>query len=78
MRTQSRDTHPEAEKVPVVPIRLCGFREVLPKHSLRFRPNRSSVIIGNPIYPIDKTVKDKDVFANEVRKIIIDMGTADI
>lgn len=66
------------KQVPVVPIRLCGFREVLPKHSLRFRPNRSSVIIGNPIYPIDKTVKDKDEFASEVRKIIIDMGTTDI
>ncbi len=62
------------KKVPVLPIRLCGFRAVLPKNSLRFRPGRVSVIIGEPVYPIDKTVKDKKAFADEVRETILNLS----
>lgn len=61
------------KRVPLLPIRLEGFREVLPKHSLRFRPGRASVIIGEPVYPGEKTGKDKDTFAEQLRDIIINM-----
>lgn len=63
------------KQVPVVPVRLCGFRKVLPKNSLRFRPGKTSVVIGNLIYPFGKDIKDKDVLASEVREVIVDIGT---
>ncbi len=61
------------KQIPVVPIRLDGFREVLPKHSLRFRPGRASVIIGEPVYPVAKTTRDKEKFAEEVRDIVLNL-----
>jgi 1-acyl-sn-glycerol-3-phosphate acyltransferase len=66
------------KQVPVVPIRICGFRDILPKHSLRFRPGRASVIIGKPIYPLGKNVNDNDAFTRDVRKVIIEMGATGI
>jgi 1-acyl-sn-glycerol-3-phosphate acyltransferase len=65
------------KQVPIVPIRLCGFRDILPKHSLRFRPGRASVIIGKPIYPLGKNINDNEAFTKDVRKIISKMGATD-
>ena len=66
--------------VPVVPVSICGTRDVLPKKSLRLRPGTVRLVIGDPVLPaqfaaLDKTklteiVKDRIVKGIEAQKNI--------
>ncbi|MDT8272699.1 MAG: lysophospholipid acyltransferase family protein [Desulfomonilia bacterium] len=42
--------------VPIVPVSVCGSRNILPKHSTKVTPGKITVVVGTPIYPDGHTV----------------------
>lgn len=57
--------------VSVVPVSICGTRDVLPKKSTRFRPGTATLVIGDPILPADLSTLDKTKLSELVREKII-------
>jgi 1-acyl-sn-glycerol-3-phosphate acyltransferase len=53
--------------VPVIPVTILGSREVLPKGSLRIRPGRITVRVGDPIDPRQFTLEGKEALMARVR-----------
>jgi 1-acyl-sn-glycerol-3-phosphate acyltransferase len=51
--------------VPIVPMATVGGFHVLPSGSLRIRPGRYTVILGEPVHPTDHP--DRDALMKEVR-----------
>ena len=38
--------------VPIVPVTICGSYDILPRHSLRIRSGTISIVLGEPIEPL--------------------------
>lgn len=60
-------------KAPVVPVRIYGARDILPRGSRLPRPGaRVSVVVGKPLYPrdIDAGAKDPDQAMKASRRIM--------
>ncbi len=57
--------------VPIVPMATVGGFRVLASGSLRIRPGRYTVIVGNPVHPSDHP--DRDSLMKEVRTRIEDL-----
>jgi 1-acyl-sn-glycerol-3-phosphate acyltransferase len=51
--------------VPIVPMATVGGFQVLPSGSLRLRPGRYTVLVGEPVHPADHP--DRDALMKEVR-----------
>ena len=51
--------------VPIVPMATVGGFQVLPSGSVRFRPGRYTLLIGDPVHPSDH--QDRDALLREVR-----------
>ena len=51
--------------VPIVPMATVGGFHVLPPRSLRIRPGRFTVLMGDPVHPSDH--RDRDALMKEVR-----------
>ena len=51
--------------VPIVPMATVGGFLVLPSGSVRFRPGRYTILIGDPVHPSDH--QDRDALLREVR-----------
>jgi 1-acyl-sn-glycerol-3-phosphate acyltransferase len=56
-----------AAGAPIVPVTVKGGREVLPKGSLRVRPGRIDVVIGEPIETAGRGADDRDALIDLVR-----------
>jgi 1-acyl-sn-glycerol-3-phosphate acyltransferase len=52
--------------VPIVPMATVGGFQVLPYGSLRFRPGRYTILMGEPVHPADYA--DRESLMKEVRK----------
>jgi 1-acyl-sn-glycerol-3-phosphate acyltransferase len=61
--------------VPVVPVSVCGTREVLPKKSMRFWPGTATIVIGDPVLPAALSTLDKTKLSEMMRERIV-AGTA--
>jgi 1-acyl-sn-glycerol-3-phosphate acyltransferase len=59
-----------AAGVPVVPVRIDGTFEMLPRGSLAIRPGRTRVRIGEPISTIGMTYEDRDMLLGQCREEI--------
>jgi 1-acyl-sn-glycerol-3-phosphate acyltransferase len=57
--------------IPVVPVTVCGTRNVLPKKSLFFKPGLVTLVIGDPVYPAELAGIDKQKLSEIMRKRII-------
>jgi 1-acyl-sn-glycerol-3-phosphate acyltransferase len=57
--------------VAVVPVSICGTRDVLPKKSTRFRPGTTTLVIGDPISPAELSTLDKTKLSELVRERIV-------
>jgi 1-acyl-sn-glycerol-3-phosphate acyltransferase len=57
--------------VPVVPISISGTRNILKKHSLKLNPGKVKIIISDPIDSSNYKLEDREIFASDVRQIII-------
>ena len=51
--------------VPIIPLAIVGSRGILPKGSVRLRPGRFRILVGDPVTPGD--FADKDLLSAEVR-----------
>lgn len=49
--------------MPIAPITVAGFGEVLPKHGKRVRPGKITLIAGRPVHPAGHSV---ETFMEEV------------
>jgi 1-acyl-sn-glycerol-3-phosphate acyltransferase len=59
--------------VPVIPIALCGTRDILPMHSLHVRPGRVVVRIGDPIDVAAMSLRDREALTARIRADIVAM-----
>jgi 1-acyl-sn-glycerol-3-phosphate acyltransferase len=57
--------------VPVVPVTICGTRDILPKRSGRFRPGIATLVIGDPIAPAELAGLDKTKLSEIVKERIV-------
>lgn len=57
-------------KLPIIPITIVGSRDLLPKKSVRIRPGKIKIIVGDPIDTAPYTEADKDLLVNKVRDVI--------
>jgi 1-acyl-sn-glycerol-3-phosphate acyltransferase len=57
--------------VPVVPVSVCGTRDILPKKSLFFRPGKTVLVIGDPVYPSEFAGLDKRKLSDIMRERIV-------
>jgi 1-acyl-sn-glycerol-3-phosphate acyltransferase len=57
-------------KVPIIPVTIKGSREIMPRHSLRVRPGKIEIKIGEPIETKDLTLKDRPFLMEKVRGAI--------
>jgi len=57
--------------VPVVPVSVCGTRDVLPKKTMLFRARQTTLVIGDPVYPADLAAMDKQTLSDTIRQRII-------
>ncbi len=57
--------------VPVVPVSICGTRDVLPKKTMLFRARKTTLIIGDPVYPSELATMDKQTLSDTIRQRII-------
>jgi 1-acyl-sn-glycerol-3-phosphate acyltransferase len=55
---------------PIVPVSIRGGREILPKGSLRIRPGRMEVVIGDPIPTRGRDGEKMKVLMEEVRSAL--------
>jgi 1-acyl-sn-glycerol-3-phosphate acyltransferase len=58
---------------PIVPVALQGTRELMPRGSLRVKPGRVRVIIGEPIPTEGLDVDDRNALLDRVRDKIAEM-----
>lgn len=58
-------------QIPVVPVSISGTRNILKKHSWRLNPGKVKVVISDPIYPSKYTYDNRELFAADTRKAII-------
>ena len=58
---------------PVVPIALCGTREVLPMHSLHVRGGRVKVRIADPILTAGMKLHDRTSITAHIRAEIVNL-----
>jgi 1-acyl-sn-glycerol-3-phosphate acyltransferase len=56
--------------VPILPISISGSREVLPRDSLRVKPGKIEITIGNEIPTDNRTMADRDHLMDEVSEAI--------
>ena len=54
-------------KIPIVPIKLHGTHDILPKHSLLLKPGKISMHFHKPIQTKDMTLEDKENLLEKVR-----------
>lgn len=59
-------------KVPVIPISISGTRNILKKHSLSLKPGKVKIVFSKPIESTNYNMDDREKFANDVRKVIIE------
>lgn len=64
--------------VPVIPLTICGSREVLPKGSLRIRPGVITVVVGDPIDPREYSFETKEALMGRVRGVMQDILLRDL
>jgi 1-acyl-sn-glycerol-3-phosphate acyltransferase len=57
--------------VPVVPLTICGTREILPKHSGLLRPGTATIVVGDPILPFELALLDKTKLSEMMRERIV-------
>jgi 1-acyl-sn-glycerol-3-phosphate acyltransferase len=57
--------------VPVVPVTVCGTREVLPKKTLFFKPGFVTLVIGDPVFPTEVAKLDKQKLSEIMRERIV-------
>lgn len=57
--------------LPVVPVALCGTREILPMHSLEAKPGRVRVRFGQPIVTSAMTPHDRTQLTAQIRSQIV-------
>jgi 1-acyl-sn-glycerol-3-phosphate acyltransferase len=57
--------------VPVVPVAICGTREVQRKESYRISPAAVRLVIGAPLNPHEGVVLDKEQLAGIARETIL-------
>ncbi len=57
--------------VPVVPVTICGTRDILPKRSGRFRPGTATLVIGDPIAPAELAGLDKTRLSEIMKERIV-------
>ena len=60
-------------QVPIVPLALIGMRQILPMHSLRFRPGRVKLRIGEPISTEGVTTKQREELTAQARARVVEM-----
>jgi 1-acyl-sn-glycerol-3-phosphate acyltransferase len=63
--------------VPIIPVAVIGGRQVLPKHSLRVRPGRMRVVVGEPIQVSDLAFEDRDALLERSRAAIVELRGTD-
>jgi 1-acyl-sn-glycerol-3-phosphate acyltransferase len=57
--------------VPVLPIAIYGSVQVLPKGSFLIFPGRIDMLAGEPVFPTEENLKDKEGFVEIVRARVI-------
>lgn len=57
--------------VPVVPVSICGTRDILPKKSNFFRPGTATLVIGDPVLPAALANLDKTKLSEMMRERIV-------
>lgn len=60
-------------QVPLVPMALIGTREVLPMHSLIFRPRPVKLVVGTPIETAGMSIKQRGELSDMIRAQISEM-----
>jgi 1-acyl-sn-glycerol-3-phosphate acyltransferase len=56
--------------VPIIPYSIVGSREIMPRRSLRIRPQRVTIVIDKPIDVTGCTLDERDDLIQEVRGVI--------
>jgi 1-acyl-sn-glycerol-3-phosphate acyltransferase len=59
--------------VPIIPVAVIGGRQVMPKHSLRIRPGRMRVVVGDPIPVEGLGFEKRDALLEQSRAAIVQM-----
>jgi len=57
--------------VPVVPLTICGTREILPKHKGLLRPGTATIVVGDPIFPSELASLDKAKLSEMMKERIL-------
>jgi len=58
--------------VPIVPISIVGSREILPKHSLKVRPGKITMIFDKPIFIEGYSEESRDALIARVRDVVVE------
>jgi len=57
--------------VPIVPISIIGSREILPKHSLKVRPGKITMIFDRPIVIKQYSEENRDELIARVHDVVV-------
>ncbi|MFQ6617756.1 MAG: lysophospholipid acyltransferase family protein [Fidelibacterota bacterium] len=57
-------------KNPIVPISIWGSREIAPKKSLKIKPGKINIVIGDPVYTDEYRFEDRNRLVELVRESI--------
>ncbi len=58
-------------KVPIVPIAICGSREIMPKDRLTATPGEITIRLDRPIETVPYSMKDRKALMERVREAIV-------
>lgn len=67
-------------RVPVIPVRLFGAYEALPRGKSLPRPSRITLVVGEPIFFTDEevNVKDKDAYAALSQRVMDEIAKLEL